>query len=275
MTIGECLRWAQGLLPADSANLESYMLLEQVSGFARATLYAWPERVLEPQVVTHFQTLVQARNSGTPIAYLLGRREFYGLELQVDQRVLIPRPETELLVEVVLEHAPRAPARVLDLGTGSGAIALALASQRPDWSVVAVDQSADALALASVNQARLNINNVQFQLSDWFAALGSERYDVIVSNPPYVEPDSPYLQEGDVRFEPLSALVANNHGLADLFAIIEVAHQHLHPGGFLWLEHGHEQALSLCKRFAACGYQTVQTRCDLQGHERVTGAQWP
>ncbi len=275
MTITECIRWAKALLVAEGANLEAYLLLEQASGMARTTLYAWPERSLEASVIQQFQTLVQERRDGAPIAYLLGRREFYGLELGVDKRVLIPRPETELLVDLVLEYADDRPLRVVDLGTGSGAIALALAAQRPTWSVTALDQSEGALAVARANQARLGIGNVEFCCSDWFSALPLQSFDIIVSNPPYVESDSPYLQEGDVRFEPLSALVADNQGLADLFAIIDAAPRYLAPKGWLWLEHGYTQGHSVRQRLLECGYQQAQTQRDLQGLDRVTGAQWP
>lgn len=275
MTIGECLRWAKARLPADSAHLEAHLLLEHVSGLGRTTLYAWPERELEQVTIRQFQSLVQQRCEGTPIAYLLGQREFYGLTLRVDERVLIPRPETELLVDVALEHTLESQAKVLDLGTGSGAIALALASQRPDWSICATDQSDDALAVAKVNKENLGVQNVEFYRSDWFASIPPTRFDLIVSNPPYVEPDSEFLQQGDVRFEPINALVAPNHGLADLLAIIEAAPSYLKAGGFIWLEHGYQQAEQLRECLTELGYRGAVTHCDLQGLDRVTGAQWP
>ena len=275
MTIAECLRWAKTLLSDDSANLEAYLLLERVSGLSRTTLYAWPERELSPEVGQRYEELVKRREQGIPIAYLLGQREFYGLDLWVDERVLIPRPETELLVDVALDCAGEAQAQVLDLGTGSGAIALALASQRPAWSLVAVDQSQEALAVAKANQEHLGIQNVEFYRSDWFASIPPQSFDVIVSNPPYVEPDSEYLQQGDVRFEPISALVAPNDGLADLFAIIDKASMYMKSGGFIWLEHGYQQAARLRQYLMNRGYQRAETHCDLQGLDRVTGAQWP
>lgn len=275
MTIAECLRWAKTLLSDDSANLEAYLLLERVSGLSRTTLYAWPERELSPEVGQRYEELVKRREQGIPIAYLLGQREFYGLDLWVDERVLIPRPETELLVDLALDCAGEAQAQVLDLGTGSGAIALALASQRPAWSLVAVDQSQEALAVAKANQEHLGIQNVEFYRSDWFASIPPQSFDVIVSNPPYVEPDSEYLQQGDVRFEPISALVAPNDGLADLFAIIDKASMYLKSGGFIWLEHGYQQAARLRHYLVDRGYRGAETHCDLQGLDRVTGAQWP
>lgn len=274
MTIAECLRWAKALLPSDSANLEALLLLEQVSGLERTTLFAWPERELASSVVQQYRALVDRRASGVPVAYLLGRREFYGLDLHVDQRVLIPRPETELLVDVALGLTLDAKAEVLDLGTGSGAIALALASQRPQWSICAVDRSEDALDVAKANQENLGIKNIDFYCSDWFASLPQCQFDLIVSNPPYVEPESAYLQQGDVRFEPINALVAPHDGFADLFAIIDQAPKYLKSGGTLWLEHGYQQAERLRQRFIDLGYQCAETHCDLQGLDRVTGAQW-
>ena len=223
---------------------------------------------------TSYCALIDRRRLGEPIAYLVGEREFYGLPLAVDARVLIPRPETELLVDVALEMSSQTPLRVLDLGCGSGAIACAIAHNRPEWSVHGVDVSHEALAVAQHNKQALKIGNLQLSQSDWFSSLGETQFDLIVSNPPYVEPDSVWLQQGDVRFEPPLALTAKNAGMSDLEHIIAGASLFLSTSGWLWLEHGFEQAGAVRECLQQSGFQQIQSRQDLQGYERVTGGRW-
>lgn len=260
-------------LDAQEAALEAHVLLGEAAGRPRSWLLAHPEAALTPEAVERFAALLGRRQAGEPVAYLLGRREFFGLELRVTPAVLIPRPETELLVELALAHIPvAAPVRVLDLGTGSGAVALALARHRPRARVTAVDRSAAALEVARENARRLGLEHVSFLEGDWFAPLaGGERFDLIVGNPPYVAEGDPHLARGDVRFEPREALAAGPDGLDALRAIAREAGRWLTPGGLLLLEHGHDQGPACRALFEAAGFAAVQTHRDLEGRERVTG----
>lgn len=250
------------------------MLLAHALSVSKTYTYTWPDQVLTQAEWTSYRALVERRRLGEPIAYLLGEREFYGLSFAVDARVLIPRPETELLVDVALELSSKTPLRVLDLGCGSGAIACAIAHNRPAWSVHGVDVSDDALAVAQHNKQALKIGNLQLSQSDWFSSLAQTQFDLIVSNPPYVEPDSVWLQQGDVRFEPQLALTAKNAGMSDLEHIIACAGPYLSTSGWLWLEHGFEQAGAVRECLQQSGFQQIQSRQDLQGYERVTGGRW-
>ncbi|WP_348814468.1 peptide chain release factor N(5)-glutamine methyltransferase [Halomonas sp. H10-59] len=247
----------------------------------RTWLYTWGDKPMATLARARFEAWVAARAQGMPVAYLTGEREFWGLALATSPSTLIPRPDTETLVEAALARAdtkPDArsdaqPGALLDLGTGTGAIALAFASERPGWRVEGVDLSPEAVALARRNAERHGLA-VRFRQSDWFDALDDERFDLIVANPPYIDPQDPHLGQGDVRFEPSSALVAADHGLADLFAIAERARSFLQPGGWLLMEHGYEQAERVREHLEALGYVRCDSVHDLGGHPRVTLGQW-
>lgn len=259
---------------SDSAALDAELLLRHCLQCSRAHLYTWPEREVPDAVAQRFLALLERRARGEPIAYLTGEREFWSLPLAVDASTLIPRPDTETLVEYALELLPDARAEVLDLGTGSGAIALALASERPGWSVLGVDANADAVALARRNADRLAIRNARFLQSDWFEAVPARRFDLIVSNPPYIDADDPHLAQGDVRFEPRAALVADRGGLGAIADISARAAGHLRRGGWLLFEHGWQQGAAVRELLVRHGFDKVATRRDAGGNERITGGCW-
>jgi len=258
-------------LDASTARIEVQCLLQAVLQVNRAYLLSYPERILNEADHARYNALFGRRLQGEPIAYLLGVREFYGLNFKVTPATLIPRPDTELLVELALQHIPQRGTRcVLDMGTGSGAIALSIAHERPDVEVVAVDAYTAALGVATENAQRLGISNVHFMHSDWFAALAGERFDLIVSNPPYIEANDVHLSQGDVRFEPLSALASGPDGLDDIRRICADARAHLHSGGWLMFEHGYDQAERVRRLLQQSGFSEVSSACDLAGIERVT-----
>lgn len=262
-------------LPASpTARLDAELLLAAVLGKPRSYLRTWPEREPEAAQQACFQAYLQRRRAGEPVAYILGHQGFWSLDLEVAPHTLIPRPDTELLVETALQLAPATPQRVLDLGTGSGAIALALASERGGWQVIGVDRIAEAVALAERNRQRLKLGNAEFRQSSWFDGLAGERFDLILSNPPYIAADDRHLGEGDVRFEPLSALVAGVDGLDDIRQIIAQAPRHLQAGGWLLLEHGYDQAEAVRELLAAAGFTAVDSRRDLGGHQRISLGRW-
>lgn len=272
-TVAACLR-AGNDLPGDSGRRDAEILLGHLLGKSRSWLYTWPEHTLTAAQAVDYGVLLDRRRGGVPVAYLTGEREFWSLPLRVTDATLIPRPETETLVEWALELPLPPTAAVLDLGTGSGAIALALASERPGWRVTASDASAAALAVAEDNAGRLCPGRIRCLQSDWFGALGGAHFDLIVSNPPYVERDSPWLGSGDVRFEPRSALVAGSAGLDALQQLAAAAPVHLRAGGWLLLEHGFQQGEAVRQLLVAAGFAGVATRCDLAGLERITGGCW-
>lgn len=254
--------------------LDAELLLAHALGKSRSYLHTWPEREVDAEPGARFAADLTRRKAGEPVAHILGRQGFWSLELDVAAHTLIPRPDTELLVETVLELLPALPAMVLDLGTGTGAIALALASERPAWRVTGVDRVPEAVALAERNRARLELGNAAFVESHWFSALAGQRYRLIVSNPPYIAAADHHLDEGDLRFEPSSALVAGIDGLDDIRQIIAQAPGYLEHAGWLLLEHGFDQAAAVRELLAARGFSAVQSRRDLGGHERISLGQW-
>lgn len=265
------LRAAATRLPGPDARHEAEHLLLQVLGRDRAWLFAHGDDSLtEPQAAA-FEALLNRRAAGEPLAYLLGRRGFWTLDLQVSPATLIPRPETERLVELALERLPDdRTLRVADLGTGSGAIALALASERPQAQVVATDVSEDALRVAQANARANRIANVAFRCGSWLAPLADERFDLIASNPPYIAEGDPHLGRGDLRFEPPTALSSGADGLDAIREIVATAPAHLLPGGWLLLEHGWDQGAAIRALLLAAGFVEVATWTDLEQRDRVT-----
>lgn len=244
-------------------------LLEKPASFAPSP----SEAELPPLLVRRFEEMLARRLTGEPLAYVLGHCGFWSLDLKVSPTTLIPRPETELLVELAIQlHSGQQDIQVLDLGTGTGAIALAIASEQPTWRIWATDRSKEILEVALFNAQINRVKNVQFKVGNWYRALEDDGagFDLIVSNPPYIESGDPHLGQGDVRFEPLSALVAKNDGLADLQHIVSKANRYLKPGGVLMVEHGYQQGSAVRALFSAAGFADLETHRDLAGHDRVT-----
>ncbi|HCU0295583.1 TPA: peptide chain release factor N(5)-glutamine methyltransferase [Citrobacter sedlakii] len=262
------------LQESDSPRRDAEILLEYVTGKGRTWILAFGETELTDAQRQQLAALLARRRRGEPIAHLIGEREFWSLPLFVSPATLIPRPDTECLVEQVLARLPAASCRILDLGTGTGAIALALASERPDCDVTAVDRMPEAVALAQRNATRHAITNVRILQSDWFSALAGNQFEMIVSNPPYIDEQDPHLSQGDVRFEPLTALVAGDQGMADIKHIIERARAVLMPEGMLLLEHGWQQGTAVRDAFVRAGYHDVETCRDYGDNERVTLGRW-
>lgn len=270
MIIAAALQWARSQLQgSDSPQLDAEVLVAAVLQRSRTYLHTWPEAELSDVQIEQLKDWVARRQQGVPIAYLVGTREFWSLPLAVNETTLIPRPDTEVLVEVALGLDVPQQAKILDLGTGTGAIALALKSERMDWEVVAVDRVPAALALAGSNSARLELPIVTIE-SFWFTALTGQKFDLIVSNPPYIDANDPHLTQGDVRYEPISALVAEQSGSADLEWIIEQAPEFLQAEGWLVLEHGWQQAEWVRNCLQANGFEQVQSQRDYGNLERVT-----
>lgn len=266
---------AARLQGSDSPQLDARVLLSWVTGKSLGFIFAFAETRLSWQQQQQLALLLQRRLKGEPVAYLTGVREFWSLTLGVSPATLIPRPDSECLVEQALCHLPQTPCDILDLGTGTGAIALALASERPDCQLTALDIEPQAVALARDNASRLAIDNVTVSQSNWFSALPeNRRFHMIVSNPPYIDASDPHLRQGDVRFEPRSALVASAQGLADLAALINGAGHFLHPGGWLLLEHGCCQGDRVRQLLFQAGYQHIASHNDYAGHERVSAGRY-
>jgi len=259
-----------------TARLDAEVLLAHELGRNRSYLHAWPDRTLTRDETLRIRTAVDKRASGMPVAYLTGKKEFWSREFTVAPAVLVPRPETEELVELALSFIPAGAACcIADPGTGSGAIAVTLAAERPDSRIVASDLCPRALAVATANADRHNATNVSFFLSNWFDSIPAMTFDLIVSNPPYIAENDPHLDQGDVRAEPRIALAAGDDGLAALNTIARQAKRRLKPGGRLLLEHGYAQSGALHDQLSAAGYENIVAHRDLQGHLRITSAQIP
>ena len=277
MQIGEAVRQAAKLiqnqlgLELAEASFEANLLCQQVYGVNRAWLISHETDALEANQQATFEILVQRRINGEPIAYILGSREFYGLQLKTTSATLIPRPDTESLVEVALAKIPqKSSLDVLDLGTGTGAVALAIAKNRPQSKVSAVDASSSALSVALDNAHFLKLENVRLLESNWFSNLQNEKFDVIVSNPPYIAQDDDHLKQGDLRFEPISALASGKDGLDDIRKIIQDAPHYLKPNGWLMLEHGYDQAEAVAALLSERGFSQINHAKDIAGTLRVT-----
>ncbi len=262
------------LAAGDSPKRDAEILLGFVTGKARTFIIAFGETLLTATQSEQLETLLARRERGEPVAYLVGEREFWSLPLSVSPATLIPRPDTECLVEQALLHLPATAAKVLDLGTGTGAIALAIASERPDCQVTGIDLHPDAVKLAQHNAQKLAIPNARFLQGSWFSPVPAQHFALIASNPPYIDATDPHLSQGDVRFEPSSALVAENAGFADLAHIIQSSTAYLNEGGWLLLEHGWQQAEEVQKLFTQAGYRGITTVKDYGGNDRVTLGQW-
>jgi len=258
---------------ADSAFFDAELLLCHVLDCDRTYLKTWPEKILTDHQKKQFTSLIEARRSGQPVAHILGRRDFWTLELFVTPATLIPRPDTEILIECALKLELPNKAVVLDLGTGTGAIALSLASERPEWQVTGSDAFAEVVELAQKNAVHNQLERVKVVCSAWFELFAGERFHLIVSNPPYIDPQDPHLKQGDLRFEPISALVAQEKGMADIHHIVKNAINYLHPKGWLILEHGYQQGELVRNCFEYAGFNHVKTVSDYGNNERITMGQ--
>lgn len=275
MTLAKLIVYGEQLLSpqSDSAKLDTEILICFVIDKERSFLLTWPENTLSQEQSKHFVELMLRRVAGEPIAYIVNLREFWSLPLQVSPATLIPRPDTEVLVEQVLSQHVNENLTCLDLGTGTGAIALALASEKPLWTIEAVDFNHDAVELATRNAKNLDLSHVDIYQSDWFNSVFADKFfDIIVSNPPYIDAGDHHLDEGDVRYEPKTALVAADSGLADIKIIANHARRFLKPGGFLYIEHGFEQSLAVKKILADFAYSEIETIKDYSNNDRITFA---
>ncbi|MGZ4990967.1 MAG: peptide chain release factor N(5)-glutamine methyltransferase [Methylobacter sp.] len=275
--IKSVLRDAADILAAisDSPLLDAEILLGQVLNKQRSYLRAWPDQQLEPAQLAAFKTLLEQRRHGLPIAYITGNREFWSRDFRVTPDVLIPRPDTELLIELSLKLIPLdEPFKIIDLGTGSGIIAITLAAERPNAQIDATDFSLAALRIAQLNADRHHIDNVRFYQSSWFTDVPADKFNLIISNPPYIAEDDIHLQQGDIRFEPQTALCATDQGLGDIKIIADVARNYLESQGHLLIEHGYDQERQVQTLFKDLHYDKVQTYTDLSGQPRVTYGQF-
>ncbi len=277
MNIQQALEQARQVLSAcdesgsEPANIDAQVLLCHVLCCNSAHLMTWPEKSLDEKQSAQYLHLIAQRKQGLPVAHLTGQREFWSLNFSVDNSTLIPRPETETLVEFILEKfGDRKNLKLLDLGTGTGTIAIAIAHEKPAWQIVACDISEQALALAKKNSERHHTSNTTFILSDWFSNIKEHDFDIIVSNPPYIAEGDPHLRSGDVRFEPQSALTAGETGMTDIEHLCTRAKNHLQKNGWLIVEHGYNQAQIVADCFAENAYAQIEQRKDLSGHTRMT-----
>jgi len=278
MRIDELLKGAceRLIFVSDTARLDAQLLLAHVLAVSTSYFYTWPEKLVSMTDIERFDGLLARRELGEPVAYLLGHQAFWRLDIEVAPCTLIPRADTERLVEVALTVLDKnRESRILDLGTGTGAIALSLALEQPRSTVIGVDLVGEAVVLAKRNALRNQLSNVTFLQSSWFDALkDTDKFDLIVSNPPYIDPDDEHLSQGDVRFEPKSALVADNHGLADIEHIISAAPSFMAANAYLMFEHGYDQAEAVRARLKRAGYSAIESFQDLGGNDRVTIARW-
>lgn len=275
MTYLEWLKFAsQTLTESESPKRDAEILLSFVTHRTRTFLMAFSETSLTDDEVIALDAFLKRRQEGEPIAYITGEKEFWSLKFNVSNSTLIPRPDTEKLVELGLEYLPKAPCEVLDLGTGTGAIAIAMATERPDCLFTAIEKNKDALILAQKNAKQIDVNNVYFLLGDWYKPIKNRKFSMITSNPPYIDPTDVHLSQGDVRYEPRSALVSEDDGLADIKVIVQGATKHLNQYGWLLIEHGWKQGLAVQTIFKQHGFQLVETFTDYSGNDRVTLGRW-
>ncbi|RKS87600.1 [protein release factor]-glutamine N5-methyltransferase [Orbus hercynius] len=275
MTFLTWLKYAtQQLNGSDSPRRDAEILLAFVTGRTRTFLMAFCETTLTENELAQLNAYLQRRQAGEPIAYITGVKEFWSLNFNVSPATLIPRPDTEKLVELALECLPKVPCEVLDLGTGTGAITIAMATERPDCLFTAVDNSAEALKLAQENARQIGVNNVYFSLGNWYKSIKGRKFSMIVSNPPYIEPTDVHLSQGDVRYEPRTALVSEDNGVADIKIIVKGATKHLNQYGWLLIEHGWKQGEIVQTIFKQQGFQLVKTYSDYSGNDRVTVGRW-
>lgn len=271
-TVTELLQKAeQDINCSSSARLDAEILLCDVMRFNRSKIYSHPDQPVADEKLTLFKSLIEQRRQGHPIAHLTGKKEFWSLELAINEDTLIPRPETELLVETALKLVPDdTECNILDLGTGSGAIAIAIASERPHCNIIATDINANALAMAKKNAAFHGLTNIQFLVSDWYKNIPAQTFDLIVSNPPYIKQDDEHLSQGDVRFEPKLALIAGTDGMQAINIILELAKTFLASDARLLVEHGYDQKELVRHGFLVNGFNQVTTIQDLSGQDRIT-----
>ncbi|QIQ22105.1 peptide chain release factor N(5)-glutamine methyltransferase [Zophobihabitans entericus] len=275
MTYLEWLKQAtQSLAGSGSPKRDAEIILSFVTRKTRTFLMAFSETKLTEEEMTQLNNYLERRKKGEPIAYITGEKEFWSLSFAVSPVTLIPRPDTEKLVELALERLPKEPCEILDLGTGTGAVAIAMATERPDCLFTAIDYNIEAIKLAQSNADRIGVDNIYFLQGDWFKPVKNRKFSMIVSNPPYIDAADPHLSRGDVRFEPLSALVAGDQGLLDIKTIVEVSVKHLKQYGWLLIEHGWQQGEAVQMIFKQRGFQLVTTYTDYSGNDRVTLGRW-
>ena len=271
MNISQTLTWLRQQIPPEEATREAELMLCRATGLTRTQLRTHPEKDVSATQQAQLSAWIQRRLQGEPLAYILGDAEFYGLTLSVTSDTLIPRQDTELLVDAALELIPeRAPWTVLDMGTGSGAIAIAIAHNRPIAQVTALDASKAALAVAQDNACGLRLPSIRFIHSDWFSALGQQRFDVIISNPPYIAQNDPHLQATSLPYEPMSALTSGVDGLDDIRLLVQQAPRHLNSDGWLLLEHGYDQGAAVRHLMQSAGFSAIATHRDYGNNDRIT-----